>query len=215
MPRLFFVTFPNDDITVSYLFTYERELLEFAQSKSIDTVHFEHKRVNRKEVESFIRDKSPGLVVFNGHGNNDMVAGYGQEPLIVRGENDDLLKEKLVYSISCSSAKGLGMSACMNGAKAFIGYEDEFVFLFDKNKTATPLKDEIAQNFLEPSNALIKSLLKGNTVKDAYESSQNAFSKKIEKLLSSEAMPGSESTIAFLLWDKSIQTFRGNPEASF
>ena len=87
--------------------------------------------------------------------------------------------------------------------------------MFDKSRTATPLRDELAQNFLEPSNALITSLLKGHSVEEAYAYSQNTFDKKIEKLLTSEALPGAEHMIAFLVWDKSIQTFAGDGTALF
>ena len=215
MPKLLFTTFPNDDIALSYLFSYEKEVLGFAEKKGLRVVKFERDKAVRKNVESFLNSNSPGLIVFNGHGDEDSVCGYRKEPLIVKGENEKLLGSKIVYSISCSSAASLGIEAVKAGTKAFIGYSDDFVFLFDKNKTATQLNDEIARNFLEPSNALIVSLLKGNAVETAFDTSQKAFDRKIDKLLTSEAILGAENLVAFLVWDKSVQVFHGDGMAVF
>lgn len=215
MPNTLFFTFPNDDLTLSYLYSYEKEVVRFAQQRGVSVTEFKREKATRKVVEKFLKAKNPDLVVFNGHGDENTVTGYRQEPIIIRGENESLLDSSIVYSISCSSAKRLGPSAVEKGAKAFIGYSDDFVFLFDKNRTATPLKDEIAKNFLEPSNALVVSLLKGNNIQESFDSSQKSFQKKIDRLLSSEAMPGTESLIAFLVWDKIVQVFHGDGNASF
>lgn len=215
MAKQFFATFPNDDLTLSYLFNYGKEVVGFAESRGVDAVKFEHGKAVRRNVESFLSANNPGLVYFTGHGSDNSVCGYKQEPIIVSGENERLLKSKIIYSLSCSSASVLGEEAVGKGAKAFIGYKDDFVFLFDKNKTLTPLKDEIARNFLEPSNALILSLLKGNAVEKAFDISQKSFEKKISKLLTSEAILGHENLVAFLLWDRTVQVFHGEGTASF
>lgn len=213
--RLFFATFPDDDITLSYLTSYGNEIIDFAEKRGVKVTKLKREKVNRKNVESFLNSNSPGLVLFNGHGSEDSVSGYKMEPLIVAGQNEQLLNSKVVYSISCSSAAILGKESVDAGARAFIGYEDDFVFLFDKNRTATPMKDELARNFLEPANALIISLLKGNTVQDAFDTSQEAFQRKIDKLMTSEALPGTENLVAFILWDKLVQTFQGDGKAVF
>ncbi len=213
--RLFFATFPDYDITLSYLTSYGGEIVDFAEKRGVKVTKLKREKVTRKNVESFLNSNSPGLVVFNGHGSEDCVSGYKEEPLIIAGKNEHLLNSKVVYSTSCSSAAVLGKESVKAGARAFIGYEDDFVFLFDKNRTTSPMKDEIARNFLEPSNALVISLLKGNKVQDAFDTSQESFQRKIDELLTSEALPGTENLIAFLLWDKSVQTFHGDGEAVF
>ena len=83
MPRTFFVTFPNDDMTLFYLFSYEREILNFAEKRGVKVIKFEREKVTRKNVESFLKSNSPGMVVLNGHGDENSVAGYKKEPLLV------------------------------------------------------------------------------------------------------------------------------------
>jgi hypothetical protein len=47
------------------------------------------------------------------------------------------------------------------------------------------LKDKTAAFFLQPTNKLVSSILKGNTVRYSYEKSQELFKQNISKLVSS------------------------------
>ncbi|MBI2108375.1 hypothetical protein HYT54_04575, partial [Candidatus Woesearchaeota archaeon] len=124
-------------------------------------------------------------------------------------------KFDVVYSISCRSACELGESCIKKGAKAFIGYKDDFIFPRDKNMSAIPIKDELAKPYLEASNALIISVLKGNSVDAAWKTSQSVFSKNFNKMLTSESPPETESTLWAMLWDKDNQVYYGDGKAAF
>ena len=98
MPKTLFVTFPNDDLTLSYLYSYEKEAVSFAQQRGVNVTEFKREKAARKDVEKFLKAKKPGLVVFNGHGDENTVTGYRQEPIIIRGENESLLNSSIVYA---------------------------------------------------------------------------------------------------------------------
>lgn len=213
--KRFLVTKPNYDTTTNYLSHWSSKYLEYARRKGIDFTEFKANKATRKAIDKFLKKQNPKLVVFNGHGKSNLITGHKQEVLIKVGENEELLKSKIVYAISCQSAKELGPKSIAKGTKAYIGYDDDFVFVFDKNQTCIPLNDKLAKNFLEPSNEIVISLLKGNTAKESYDKSQKMFKENINKLLTTEALPGSKNIVWWLLWDMDHQKVLGNLGAIF
>ena len=125
-----------------------------------------------------------------------------------------MLKGKIIYSLSCSSAKRLGENAVKKGADAFIGYKEPFVIYTDSERETTPLKDKIASSFLRPSNALSLSLLKGKSAKESSEKSKEKYRKEIRKYFTSKVMQGAERIAVALLWDMNNQVVLGNEKAN-
>src|SRR3989338_7911997 len=121
------LTRPEHDDTTFYLSQWSREAIALAKEKGMDVLDLNRERANRKEVEGVLDKISPDVVIFNGHGGEDMVAGHKNEPLIIAGENEGLLRSKLVYAISCRSAKVLGPESIKAGAVAYTGYDDDFM----------------------------------------------------------------------------------------
>ena len=215
MSKILFITRPRHDDTTHYLFHWSKKIIDFAGSKSIDWVDFNDKRANRKAVEKFINNKQPRLIVFNGHGSDDSIAGHKDEIIIKAGENEEILKEKIVYAISCNSSKVLGVNCIDAGTTAYIGYDDDFTFVFDKNKFSNPLTDEFAEAFFESSNQIAISLLKGKTVEEAYTKSQSTFEEYIDRFQRSDAPPEAENILWWLVWDKFHQKVLGDNNSSF
>ena len=129
--------------------------MDYAKANGIDYIDLRSDRVTGKEFESVIKKKQPKLVIFNGHGNEEMVTGHKCSPLIQINKNEPLLINKIVYAISCKSAQKLGISCVKNGTLAYIGYNEDFIFVFDKTKTFDPSEDELARYLeVEASNIL-------------------------------------------------------------
>ena len=57
----------------------------------------------------------------------------------------------------------------------FIGYKLPFMFYIDERWRSNPHKDNVAPIFLEPSNLVPISLIKGNSALQAHEKSIFAF----------------------------------------
>lgn len=104
----YLITRPEHDDTTHYLSNWSRETIEIAQDRGIKVIDLNRERANKSEVESVISKISPNFIVFNGHGNDNVVTGHNNKPIITAGENEGLLKSKTVYAISCKSAKILG-----------------------------------------------------------------------------------------------------------
>lgn len=196
---------PNFDLTTRYISAWAKKIIEFAKTKRNTILDLDKSRANRKEFESIIKKNNPSLVFFNGHGDYDVICGQDNEELARVGENEKLLKSKIVYALSCRSGKLLGPSCVKFGAKAYIGYDEDFIFLYDENKRAHPEQDKTAKMFLESSNQAMISLLKNNTPKTAHINSKQSFSKKIKKLLTSQSTTLESSAVRYLIWDMQHQ----------
>jgi len=148
---------------------------------------------------------NPGIVFLNGHGNENQAAGQNNEILLSFGENEKVLENKSVYALSCRSGKLIGSGSIKFGASSYIGYEEDFIFLYDEKRINRPKEDKTAEIFLEPSNQVMISLLKDHTAKEAYENSKQSFAKHILKMLSSQSTRIESSAVRYLIWDMQCQ----------
>jgi len=199
------VTRPNFDLTTRYISVWAEKIVKFAKSKNKNVFDLRKDRANREEFESMIRKHNPGLVFLNGHGNEKQVAGQDNEVLLSLGDNENILKNKAVYALSCRSGKLLGPGSIKSGASSYIGYEEDFIFLYDEKQINRPKEDKTAEIFLEPSNQVMISLLKGHAAKEAHENSKQSFAKRIRKMLSSQSTRIESSAVRYLIWDMQCQ----------
>lgn len=213
--KRFLITRPNHDDAVSYLFQWSIEILKFAKNKGINYSDFKGSKANRKEVTKFLIKQDPGFVIFNGHGSRNIINGHKDEPIIICDENEHLLKSKITYAIACDAAAELGQKAVDKGANAFIRYEGPFCFVRDAAKECTPSRDKFVVPFKKFSNEVIISLLKGKTIKEAYERSQKIGLDLIKEYSASDAIPEYKDIRFWLFWDKNFQKFIGEEIASF
>ncbi len=130
--------------------------------------------------------------------------------LIIADSNSDLLKGRVTYAVSCNSAKKLG-KACADENTAYIGYNESFVFNAERKYLSQPLKDQRAARFLQPSNQVSLSLIKGHTAEESLQSSKKLFREAIIKLLPSvNNDPHDREDAADLFWDMNHQVCEGN-----
>ena len=88
------------------------------------------------------------------------------------------------------------------------------LFFRNINNERKPLEDKTAKQFLEPSNYLPISLLKGHTTGEANNRSKNLFRKNIEKLIVAGPTSSDYQTIRGLLWNMQHQVCLGDKSAT-
>ena len=190
------ITRPNYEKTTYYLFHWSKKILQEAQDKKVTTLDLAENRATKKDLETALFKVKPELVVFNGHGSANFITGQNNEVLIQVGENEHLLKGKIVYALSCKTAQNLGPASISVGCKSYIGYSEDFTFWF---KSPRPLDDPWAHYFLNPSNSIPIGLLKGHTTQEVIEKAKSMFLKNIQNLI---AVKSADSfLIPDLLWD--------------
>ncbi|MBI2575342.1 hypothetical protein HYV82_05655 [Candidatus Woesearchaeota archaeon] len=208
MNSAYLTTRPEHDDTTHYLSKWCEETLSLAQVKGFKVIDLHREKAVREEVESRLKRLPACLCVFNGHGSEDTVTGHKNEPLITADKNGWLLKSKIVYAISCKSAKVLGIKSIENGAISYTGYDDDFIFFYDPNRLSKPLADETAKLFLEHSNLFITSLLKGNSVEESRKRAFNKLKENMVKMLAGDSQQANLSR--FLWWNMQHFVSHGN-----
>lgn len=214
MNKSLLITRPNHDSSTTYLFHWSKPIIEVARQKGFKIVDLTGDMANKTDFTGRIKKINPSFVFFNGHGDQAVIMGQDNKILVSVGENEEILRGKIVYARSCSSAKKLGPKSIRSGTRAFIGYTEPFIFMYDPQRSTRPLTDKTAALFLEPSNKVVTTLLKGHSCLEASKRARDGFRRNIEKLLTSESKKEDTGALRFLFWDMKHQVCLGDPSAS-
>lgn len=212
MSKIYLVTRPEHDDTTTYLSKWCEETISLAHKKGFKVLDLDREKAVKEEFTNRVNKLEPNLIVLNGHGDENTVTGHKNQPVVIQGENEHLLKDKIIYAISCSSAKSLGMKSVENGAISYTGYDDDFVFLYEPFNSTKPLSDETARIFLEHSNIFIESIIKGNTIKISKQRAEKKLRENILKFLGSNEYD--TNFVRFLWWDLRHFVSHGNLDAT-
>ena len=207
------VTRPQYDTTTKYLSVWAAEVIDFAKKKGIEVVDLLKDKANKKDFTGRVKKLKPDIIFLNGHGDDDCVTGHDQETLVEAGHNHDILHGVITYALSCNSGKILGPKVVENNQATYIGYEDKFIFVWDSNYSVRPQDDPMAKPFMEASNQVMISLLKGHRAREASEKSKNKFKEHFMKLSSSQADSDSLQAAQFLWWNMRNQVCLGDLDA--
>lgn len=204
MKKILLVTRPNYDPATSYLFYYAKQVINFAEKKNIKVLDLIRPRLNIQNLSNLINKHDPIMIFFNAHGDEKIIYGdkikEKEEILIEENKNHILLNKRIIYARSCWAAASLGKACTNTLGGCFIGYKTPFSFWTDNRWSSNPANDNLSKLFIEPSNLIVTSLLKGNTTQEAFNKSINMSKKNILKLLKTEKEPGVMASI-MLLWN--------------
>ncbi len=207
------ITRPEHDPATHCLSKWSEKIIDAAKKKNINVIDLHREKANRERVAGTLKKGIAKLVVLNGHGSDSTVHGHDNE-VILKEDDGDVVKDKIIYARSCRSAKRLGQNSVKQGALAYLGYVEDFIVVTDATATK-PLQDKTAELFLEPSNYIPISLLKGHTAGDANKRSKNLFRKNINRLMVEGPSSYNYDDIIWLLWDMKNQVCIGDEGAVF
>lgn len=105
-------------------------LINLGKVKGIKTVVLYGWKANEDEFKLALAKHNPDFIYFGGHGSEARIMGQNSDALIQLGYNEWLLKDRMVYTFECSTARVLGR---LSGAKAFLGYDGKF-YLYNDEK---------------------------------------------------------------------------------
>lgn len=217
MTRIILVSNASHDAPTEYLDSWFTKIIDLVKNQK-DTKLFELKkeRANRKELTELIEKENPQFIIFNGHGNDELITGFNQDILIRCDDNEDILKDKIVHSMACESAKKLGQKCITIGTRSFIGYKEKFNLVHLNKKTETEqLNDQVAGFFLEPAYEAVLALVEGSTTGDAYTRSQEMYRNNLMILLTSNNTEYNTVLASRLFHNLKHQVCLGDQTASF
>ena len=203
------ITRPEHDKTTHYLSNWSKKIIDIAENKNIKVFDLNREKAIRTNVEVRLRKLSCNLTFFNGHGDFNVITGHNNEPIIIGGENEGLLKSKIVYAISCKSAKELGPRSVKAGAVSYTGFDDDFIFVYEPENISRPLHDNTAKLFLEPSQLFMKSLIKGNSVREGMDKTKKLLADNFLKALNDN----DRDSAKYLWWDLKHFVSHGDVDA--
>ena len=194
------ITMPQYDDVTEYFSQFSREIIKEAKKEGIPVKALVGNKATKLSFESVAKGFSYSFAVLNGHGNNKEIFGQDKKVIIGEGINEHLLFDRITYARACEAGVSLGRTITqLNKESCFIGYDFKFQFYADITWAGNPSKDNTARLFLEPSNAVPISLIKGKTATKAHEISKNIILKNLRKVLKNV---NSESlAIAEALWN--------------
>lgn len=199
---LLLLTRPRHDLPTHYLFYWAGLLIVEAKKRGVKIIDLNKGKARKDKLHSYLSKQPVDIVILNGHGSPEAVAG--QDEIILSAKSGaDLLKDKIMFVRACDAGTILGKKVMEMGARGFIGYIQPFMFLIDKDYVKKPLEDELARPVLECSNQVGFSLIKGRSATEAQKDSLNKYAETIDKYSSSEAT--NSFLLPVLLWDMTNQ----------
>ena len=203
MTKQFLITRPRHDKETSYLHSFSKAIVGIVrENKNIHLTELEGEKANRENFELAMHSSHSTLAYLNGHGDEKTVFGHNDAP-ILDDDNIKLAREKIICALACSSLVKLGPLAIEEGAKAYLGYRDEFMLVGDPSKSAVPDKDKNAAPFRKVCHMLINSLVSGEPAGEAIKKTKAEYKRLIRSYGTSEDDPfGDAPAIGLALsWD--------------
>lgn len=204
------ITRPRHDLINRYFYVWSEDIKKLAKEKSLPVYDLKGDSATRDRFDSYIRSQNPSFLFLNGHGNSNEIAGHDNKVII---DSKSILSGSVIYARSCDAGQFLGPKLVENGARAFIGYKRKFICVYLQEKISRPKEDFIAGLFLDPSNLVASTFIKGNTAFESHIRSQESMYKNFLKMISSSAS-FEERSSAVLLWGNiKSRVFLGDRDA--
>ena len=121
------------------------------------------------------------IIIGMGHGDVDAFTGQNEAVILEVGKyNPKEVKGKVIKLLSCQAGRVLGPDLVNNGATAFMGYTDDYVWVCDADLASTPWADEMAATSLMPVVDGLNALLDGKTAEEAFEIELEGYRRNAE-----------------------------------
>ncbi len=186
---------PTKIDATEFAFPWFDEVISKAGGLGYTTTDLARENDTRDNFEDSIAYDDPLFVTGVGHGGYNIYTGQNTEPLLISGENDNLMADRVVYLLSCRVGARLGRTIMEKGGIAFLGYKQDYVLCGQEPG------DEYSHSFAECSNAIINALLEGKTPDEAYNAALDKYDEWIEYWRASPS-PYAGEMIKWLLWDR-------------
>jgi hypothetical protein len=121
------------------------------------------------------------IIIGVGHGDKTTFTGQSEAVILEVGKyNRREIKGKVIKLLSCQTGSVLGPDLVQNGAKAFLGYSDDYVWVMDSDLASKPWADDLAATSLMPVIDGLNALLDGKTAEEAFNVELQGYAKNTE-----------------------------------
>ena len=110
------------------------------------------------------------IIIGAGHGSQTSFTGQNETVILEVGRyNPREVRGKVIKLLSCQTGVVLGPDLIKNGAEAFLGYVDDYVWVTDADLASTPWADDLAGACLLPVIDGLNTLLDGKTAEESLD----------------------------------------------
>lgn len=194
------LTSPEYDILTRYLRSWSHRMMNGVNGADFSVL--DRNNVTRDRFEGILQKKDFNVVILNGHGGTDRLAG-DNDSIILDRDNVELTKGKKVHALSCKTAQELGPLAIQKGADSYIGYDEDFILVYDESKISQPENDTTAALFLDAAFIAPKALINGKSAQEAVTLAKREYSRSILKAFNSDIQSDNDQFIKYLIWNRS------------
>lgn len=171
------LAYADFDLPTSFIKLWSDELVIEAKQLGLTTHSLVGDNATYSNFVNDINNNSPILVYIGGHGDSTVVTLQQQEHILwvedpYWNHNDNniyLVKDKISYFLSCLTGQKLGPAIAAQDNTEYIGYTEDFIF------NGFEPGDEYSKGFGECSNVIMRTLLQGGTIQDAYNEGIRMF----------------------------------------
>lgn len=143
-------------------------------------------RVEPVQLFSFLARRLPfqlsapqsDIIIGTGHGDASSFTGQNENVILEVGKYNPVeVRGKVIKLLSCQTGKLLGPDLIENGAVAFLGYKDDYVWVMDQDHAATPWADKLASVCLMPVIDGLNALLDGKTAQESFDIEREGYTR--------------------------------------
>jgi hypothetical protein len=194
---------PGDGYTELGSFLWAEDVKTKANAEGWDVTDLDANNATRANIENALNNVKPHLVIHYDHGSS--LTLWGQKGNALEAGLDDsniaLASGKMVSTVSCNSASGLGPSSITKGVISYIGYTQPHGFY-----------SSVAAEFGQASNAANFVLLEGGTAQQAFDAGWTAYTNLYNYLMS--LTPPKLAAAAMALHDRDCMALIGSARST-
>jgi len=121
------------------------------------------------------------IIIGTGHGSPETFTGQNEAVILEVGKyHPREVQGKVIKLLSCATGVALGPDLIKNGAEAFLGYVDDYVWVMDADLASTPWADKLAATSLLPVIDGLNALLDGKTCREALQIELDGYTRNAE-----------------------------------
>jgi hypothetical protein len=203
------VTRPNHDYATLCGYTALSVVNEYYFRRGYEVRDLSGSTATRENV---LRELPAEMFYGVGHGDTDVFTGWGNRTIFYVCDCREL-SGSIVYLLSCLTARELGEDIVRKGARAYVGYNEEFAWVvYDRYTCAyDTYNDRYCKWFFTPVRVLLERIADGATVGEANASSIAEWNFGVSYWLENpENDPNAGLVLYYLVWDRDAQTLLGD-----
>jgi len=176
------VIYPHHDVPTTISSFIADDLIQWARKRGIKVLDIYAMRAIRPALYSAMLFTPANLICYYGHGSKWSLLGQVPPSGLIKRDNVDWFGEKIVFTLACYSAQGLGPLAMRTRTRTYFGSEEVMYCAFPEGE------HNYMEDLTHAINAIPKALIEGATCGEAFERYQETMRYYIDLYEEKEAV---------------------------